>query len=103
MFENLNANAFEKLWKEHPEAEVIDVRTDAEYNEAHLPSATQIDVMQGDFQQKVDQLDKDKKYLVYCRSGARSFNACNLMTNLGFKDVTNLEGGIMGWHGEVER
>jgi rhodanese-related sulfurtransferase len=46
-------------------------------------------------------LDKSKNYYVYCRSGARSEQACHLMSQMGFENTFNLLGGIMQWQGEV--
>ena len=54
------------------------------------------------FSDQVDSLDKNKSYFVYCASGNRSKAACSLMLSRGFRDVTNLELGMMGWTGEIE-
>ena len=51
------------------------------------------------FMSQVAALDKAKPYFIYCRSGARSGQACALMSNQGF-EVYNLAGGIMGWSGQ---
>ncbi len=40
---------------------------------------------------------KDKKVVCYCRSGRRSALACNILEKVGFKDITNLEGGMLAW------
>lgn len=45
-------------------------------------------------------LDRDKKYLVYCRSGKRSKSAQEIMKELGFKEVINMTGGFMDWEKE---
>ena len=44
---------------------------------------------------------KNHNIHVYCRSGARSFQACELMNQLGFKHVYNLDGGILEWKGKI--
>jgi len=88
--------------QDNAEAVILDVRTPAEWNEGIIPGATNIDIYQGDaFMDALEQLDKDKTYYVYCRSGARSGNACNIMIQMGFKNAYNLTGGIMGWNGPV--
>ena len=46
-------------------------------------------------------LDKSKNYYVYCRSGARSANACAIMNELGFENAYNLLGGIIEWDGDI--
>ena len=50
----------------------------------------------------VDELDKAKNFYVYCRSGARSGQACSVMNQMGIQNAYNLLGGIMEWRGEVE-
>lgn len=81
---------------------VLDVRTTKEYNEAHLANAVQIDVLDSvAFLQQVQQLDKTKKYIVYCRSGKRSAKAAGILSQLGFKQIWNMEGGITAWKGET--
>ncbi|MGB0526022.1 MAG: rhodanese-like domain-containing protein, partial [Flammeovirgaceae bacterium] len=55
-----------------------------------------------DFISEVDELDKNKSYFIYCRSGARSANACMQMSTMGFTKLTNLQGGILGWTGDKE-
>ena len=51
------------------------------------------------FIDKVNVLDKNKFYYVYCRSGARSAQAVQLMRDLGFSETYNLIGGILKWEG----
>ncbi len=77
------------------EYELIDVRTQGEYDQGNLEGSKIIDIQQPDFEEKINALDKDKKYLVHCASGMRSKSACLLMESLGFKDVYELEGGLM--------
>lgn len=83
-------------------AVILDVRTEDEFNDGMIPNAINIDIYKGQgFIYQVDELDKSKNYYVYCRSGARSEQACNLMNQMGFKNAYNLLGGIMQWKGEV--
>jgi phage shock protein E len=76
---------------------LIDVRTPEEYSDGHLQNATHIDFHHEDFEDLIDELDKRKKYLVYCRSGNRSRQAMFLMRDLGFEEVYNLSEGINSW------
>jgi rhodanese-related sulfurtransferase len=81
---------------------VLDVRTAEEFSEGFIPNAINIDIHQGQgFIYKLEELDKTKNYYVYCRSGARSAKACEIMNELGFASAYNLLGGIMDWNGEV--
>lgn len=79
------------------EVNLLDVRTQKEFDEGRIANSTNIDVMNPSFGSEVDDLDKDKTTLVYCRSGARSGSAMNMMSDMGFKEVYNLDGGIMAW------
>ena len=69
---------------------ILDVRTQEEYKESHVKDSLNIDVLNSDFKTKVDKLDKNKTYKVYCRSGNRSGQAERLMKAMGFKDVENI-------------
>lgn len=72
---------------------IIDVRTKNEYDQGSIKEAlTGYDLTSGEFEEKLDSLDKDKTYYLYCRSGNRSGKAAKLMTERGFKNVNNLGG-----------
>jgi len=100
---NLSSEEFEKKLKEEKEAVLIDVRTQHEYYDARIPSSKLIDLMNPHFSQELEKLDKSKSYFLYCRSGNRSYFAAKEMKKLGFEKVFNLETGIIGWNGEIER
>jgi rhodanese-related sulfurtransferase len=76
-----------------PETAVLDVRTPAEYAQGHLETAVSYDVQSPDFAARVDELDPEGSYVVYCRSGSRAGVAVDYLQDLGFDDVRNL-GGI---------
>lgn len=82
--------------------EIIDVRTPMEHQSGRIPNSKLIDCQSYDFEQIIDELDKDKDYYIYCRSGGRSFHAGNFMLQKGFKNVAHLKDGIIGWDGEIE-
>ena len=89
---DISAEEFkEKLEEER--GVVIDVRSQMEYSQGHLKkSDQQIDFNSGEFHDKVDSLDKDKTYYLYCRSGNRSGQAARLMKSKGFENVYNIGG-----------
>lgn len=102
------ADLSQKEWVEQLKADdnafVLDVRTPAEFQQGFIPDASNIDIYLGQqFVSELEKLDKSKSYYVYCRSGARSGQACNIMKDMGFKKAFNLQGGIMAWEGEVVR
>jgi rhodanese-related sulfurtransferase len=72
---------------------IIDVRTQAEYDEGHLAGAIDLDVTDPRFTQLIADLPKEQEYVVYCRSGNRSAQAVKLMEQAGFSHVTDA-GGI---------
>ena len=101
------ANLSQKDWTEQLNAEdnavILDVRTEAEVAEKKIPNSINIDIYKGQgFVYQLEELDKSKNYYVYCRSGARSEKACNIMNQLGFDNAYNLLGGILEWTGDVE-
>lgn len=84
-------------------AVILDVRTEDEFNDGHIPNALNIDIYKGQgFIYKIDELDKTKNFYVYCKSGGRSLQACKIMNQMGFEKTYNLLGGIMEWNGEIE-
>lgn len=94
---NVDATAFKDLMSKNTGA-LIDVRTPREHQAGAIQgTALNIDVTNPSFKGEIGKLDKDKTYLVYCRSGARSGRAVKIMESMGFKHLYNLKGGYMGW------
>lgn len=91
------AKDFSLLIKNLKEYQLIDVRTPEEFAERKIGDAVNINVNDNHFEEQVAKLDKSKPTLVYCLSGKRSMNASEKLISMGFKDVFNLEGGIMAW------
>jgi rhodanese-related sulfurtransferase len=79
---------------------VIDVRTPEEYAAGNIPDAINIDYRSPSFRNDVAGLDKDKLYIVYCRTGVRSSAARDIMEEAGFKHVINMTGGYSDWVAE---
>ena len=77
---------------------ILDVRTAKEFADGHVAGAVNIDVNQTDFAQKINQLDRSKTYIVYCRSGRRSSKAVSIMASKGFKNLYNVSDGFFGWN-----
>ncbi|MEG0438543.1 MAG: rhodanese-like domain-containing protein [Solibacillus sp.] len=78
---------------------VIDVREDFEVEEGMIPGAVHIPL--GSIPDRTAELDASKSYIVVCKGGVRSANACEYLAAQGF-DVTNLEGGMLAYDGELE-
>jgi len=81
----------------NPDFVIIDIRTPEEYAGGHIEDAINMDFYAEDFDEKLDELDRDKTYLIYCQSGNRSGKARDLMEAMGFQEVYNLIGGIARW------
>ena len=76
---------------------VLDVRTESEFSQGHIDGAVNMDVNSKNFHKLVAGLDSSEPYLVYCRTGRRSLTAAQMLKELGFKRVYNLEDGINAW------
>ncbi|WP_298352257.1 rhodanese-like domain-containing protein [uncultured Dokdonia sp.] len=95
---DLTIPEWEEKIAQDKDAVILDVRTEEETENGIIEGAKVIDIYQGQgFIDEVEKLDKDKNYYVYCRSGARSAQACALMGQLGFETTYNLLGGYMAW------
>ena len=78
--------------------QLLDVRSEEEWNEGHIEGAVRVDVTEKGFAEKVVKaVDPKKPVLVYCRSGGRSGRASKVMAKLGFKEIRDLDGGITAW------
>jgi rhodanese-related sulfurtransferase len=96
-YENINSQKFNELMDSNKDAVILDVRTSGEFRQGAIPGAKNIDIMSPNFQHQVAALDKTKTYLVYCRSGNRSGQACQIMSGAGFTSLYNLSGGVMSY------
>lgn len=97
-YRNLKPDAFKSELATAENACLLDVRTPKEVAAGVIDQPIVIDFLSGTFEQEVKQLDPSKTYYIYCRSGKRSGSACEVMANLGFKSLVNLEGGILAWN-----
>jgi rhodanese-related sulfurtransferase len=79
---------------------VLDVRTPQEYRDGHIPGAVLIDYNAGGFREEVNRLDREREYIVYCRTGNRSSKAVGILRELGFRSIRHLRGGILEWMDE---
>ena len=97
-YENLNSKQFHEMVQKERNVIVLDVRTPQEYEaDGHIPNSILIPIQV--LPQYVKDLEKfkDRKILVYCRSGNRSVVASKFLEQYGFKNVYNLKGGIIEW------
>ncbi|GAA3514927.1 rhodanese-like domain-containing protein [Aquimarina addita] len=102
MAEDISQDEWQELINKDDKAIILDVRTEEEVADGYIPNMVHLDIRKGQgFLDEVAKLDKDKNYYIYCRSGARSGQACQLMNQMGFETTYNLIGGFMNWDGET--
>jgi rhodanese-related sulfurtransferase len=90
---SMSGTEFKQAFEADTAAVLLDVRTPGEFNGGNIAGAKNIDFYSANFDAEIEKLDKSKTYYVYCRSGARSANACSKMEAIGIKAI-NLSGGI---------
>ncbi len=79
---------------------ILDVRTEGEYAAGHIKGSTLLavqDIPKQELAEKLKEIPKDRKILVYCRSGSRSAKASGILAENGFAQVYNMQGGITEW------
>lgn len=76
---------------------LLDVRTEAEYQQGHIAGAINFDISNPTIMQDIPKLDSTKTYIVYCRSGGRSQLASMIMNQKGIKAI-NSNVGILHWN-----
>ncbi len=74
---------------------LIDVRSPMEVASGIIPGATNIPLHM--LPMSIEKIPEDSEVVIYCRTGARSAQACAYLTSLGKDNVYNLRGGIMAW------
>ena len=97
LYSNLSPEEF-KLKAQEENTVILDVRTDTECAAGIIVGAiTELDMYNGEFEEKFKNLDRSKTYLIYCRSGVRSVYACEAMAAEDFTNLYNLRTGILGY------
>jgi rhodanese-related sulfurtransferase len=79
--------------------ELIDVREDYEYEEVNIGGKH---IPMGDVMDRADEIPKDKKVVVHCRSGKRSASVIHALEQKGYQNLYNLRGGILAWLDEYD-
>lgn len=88
-----------QLVDEKADFQLIDVREQHEFDEANLDGQL---IPMGEVLERVNEISRDKKVIVHCRSGKRSATVINALENQhGFSNLYNLKGGILAWIEEI--
>lgn len=100
LLKHLSLDSFEYVIVDS-QIQLVDVRTEEEYNESHIPGAIMIDIKSDDFTEKAMKLlDRSKPVAVYCKGGVRSRRAAEKFLFRGFGMVYNLNDGFERWKKE---
>lgn len=100
-YKQISAEAAMELMEKEEGYVILDVRTQEEYDEKHIPGAILISNETIGTEEISELPDKEQMILVYCRSGNRSKQAAEKLVKLGYTNVIEF-GGIKDWTGEVE-
>jgi rhodanese-related sulfurtransferase len=79
------------------EVQLVDIRTPEEYKEGHIAGFQNINYLSPNFEKEIEQLDKSKPVIVYCKTGNYSRKCTVKMKQKGFVKVYDLDGGIAKW------
>ena len=79
---------------------ILDIRTPGEFQSGHLQSAILIDFYSQTFADQLSRLDKEKKFLIYCRTGNRSARSLEIFKKLKFQKIYHMANGISTWKSE---
>ena len=102
-YQDLSAPQFRQMLDQQEggsDVVLLDIRTPAEYKTGHIRGAVLLDYYARHFVDTRKTLDREKTYLVYCRSGNRSGKSLAIFNRLGFRQVYHLKTGIRGWQQE---
>ncbi len=94
---NLNPSEFKRSIDREIDAILIDVRTMEEWMTGTLSGAIHLDYLDDGFLDRLEVLDRNKSYFIFCRTGRRSVRTAILMKNWNFKNLVNLDGGLVAW------
>ena len=96
----MTVQEYQKLRSEGTPHMLLDIRTSWEREQACFPESKNIPFDQ--LPAWADQAPKDQKVVVLCHHGIRSAHACLILEAMGFKDASNLQGGIEAWASEID-
>lgn len=96
MYQNIEVEKVKKMMEKN-DVKIIDVRLKEDYDKEKIEGALNIFFGDYDFDEQVDELSKDNKYIIYCQVGVGSLKAIGIMEDLGFEELYNMSGGLKKW------
>ena len=100
-FQQVNAEEAKAMMDQEDDYVILDVRTQEEYEEGHIPNAVLLPDYEVEDKAEQILLDKEQTIFVYCRSGNRSKSASEILVSLGYSNVIEF-GGVNDWPYEIE-
>lgn len=94
---NLSARQAAEWLRQHPETQVLDVRSESEFAAGALPGAVNLPFRDPEFDDKASKLDRAVPVLVYCAGGYRSRKAVAKLQGLGFSTIQHIHRGYLSW------
>lgn len=95
--QTIDVKSYAEKLKTTENPQLLDVRTPEEFSTGHIEDAKNVNWNGSDFVAEANKYDKSKPIFVYCKVGGRSAQAADKLAQLGFKEIYNLDGGIMKW------
>ena len=95
MINEIDSESLQKRIASGEDVLLVDIRTPAEVAQGAIPDSMQLPMHL--IPLRINELPKDQDVVLYCRSGARSYQACAYMMQQGYDRVLNLRGGIIAW------
>lgn len=94
---SVNVAELKAMQENNEDFQLIDVREQYEYDEVNMGA---FHIPMGDIMDRMNEIARDKKVVIHCRSGVRSANVIGFLETQGFDNLYNLEGGIIAWVAE---
>ena len=97
---HVDAKGAQALLAAKPETVVLDIRSPKEIEGGFIEGAVFANFFDKDFSEQLTKLDRETPYIVHCKGGGRSTKALTTLSELGFTNVTHMDGGLDGWKSE---
>ena len=82
---------------------VVDIRTDVEYQQGHIPGVVHVNYNADNFIDQMNEMDKDQPIVIHCARGGRSSSAAKLLAKEGFSIIYDYSGGFLDWKKRGEK
>lgn len=97
MFKRISGREAQSAIESNPDLQIIDVRTEAEYLQYHIPNSILIPM--NEIPVSLHKLEKDRFYLIVCEHSVRSIHVCHFLVQNGLTNIVNIDGGMSEYPG----